>query len=109
MVAKPKLIGAALPPGAVGQVYRTGGAYSLTKAFKLLDISPSYGHALIKAEKIKIVRLGPGSPRITDAEIERLLTHGIEGQIDGYAREMPIRPNPRSKGKASLTPVASDP
>jgi hypothetical protein len=89
------------------EVRRTGGAYSLTKAFALLDISQSYGHALVKAEKIKIIRLGPGSPRVTDAEIERLLRDGIEGQIDGYSREVPIRPNPRRKGKASLTPVAS--
>lgn len=59
------------------EVKRTGGAYSLTKAFVLLDISQSFGHALVKAGKIKVVRLGPGSPRVTDAEIERLLRDGI--------------------------------
>jgi len=54
-------------------------AYSLTKAFALLDVSPSFGHALVKAGKIQVVRLGPGSPRVTDAEIERLLREGIKG------------------------------
>jgi hypothetical protein len=58
-------------------VRRTGGCYSLVRAFALLDISPSFGHALIKAGKIRVIRLGPGSPRITDQEIERLLTEGI--------------------------------
>ena len=58
-------------------VSRTGGAYNLTKAFALLDISPSFGHALIKAGKIRVIYLGPGSPRITDDEIERLLRDGI--------------------------------
>jgi len=61
--------------GAV--VRRTGGAYSLTKAFRLLDISPSFGHALVKSGKIRVVRLGPASPRVTDAEIQRLLREGI--------------------------------
>lgn len=59
------------------KLQRTGGAYSLTKAFALLDISPSFGFALVKAGKIKVIRLGPASPRVTDAEIERLLTEGI--------------------------------
>ena len=59
-------------------VYRTGGAYQLIKAFKLLDISPSFGYALIKAGRINVVRLGPGSPRITDAEIARLLGESAE-------------------------------
>ena len=52
-----------------GIVQRTGGAYNLTKTFQLLDVSPSYGHALVKAGKIRTVRLGPASPRVTDAEI----------------------------------------
>jgi len=85
-------------------VRRTGGAYSLVKAFALLDVSQSYGFALVKAGKIKVVRLGPASPRVTDAEIERLLTHGIDGQIDGYGREVPVKHNPRRKGKAPTDP-----
>jgi hypothetical protein len=67
------------PPQSAVTVRRTGGAYSLTKAFVLLDVSPSFGHALVKAGKIQVVRLGPGSPRVTDAEIERLLREGIKG------------------------------
>lgn len=56
---------------------RRGGAHKLNKAFELLDISESYGHQLIAAKKIRVVRLGPRSPRITDEEIERLLREGI--------------------------------
>lgn len=59
-------------------VHRTGGAYKLVTAFKILDISPSFGYELIKTGKLRTVRLGPGSPRITDAEIERVLAEGIE-------------------------------
>ena len=66
-------------PQSTIAVRRTGGAYSLTKAFALLDISPCFGHALVKAGKFLVVRLGPGSPRVTDQEIERLLRDGIEG------------------------------
>ena len=66
-------------PQSATEIRRTGGAYSLTKAFALLDISPSFGHALVKAGKIQVVRLGPGSPRVTDQEIERLLRDEIEG------------------------------
>ena len=66
-------------PQSATEIRRTGGAYNLVKAFKLLDVSPSFGHALVKAGKIQTVRLGPGSPRVTDAEIERLLREGIKG------------------------------
>lgn len=59
---------------------RTGGAYSLTKTFALLDISPSFGHALVKAGKIQVVRLGPASPRVTDDEVARLLREGIPNE-----------------------------
>lgn len=52
-------------------------AYNLRTGFKLLHLSESQGHALVKAGKIKIVRLGPASPRITEHEIERLLRDGI--------------------------------
>jgi hypothetical protein len=68
-------------------VRRTGGAYGMQKAFALLDISPSFGYELIKAGKIRVVRLGPGSPKITDAEIERLLREGVEGTA--YPRKTP--------------------
>ena len=66
-------------PQSAAEIRRTGGAYNLVKAFKLLDVSPSFGHALIKAGKIQVIRLGKGSPRVTDAEIERLLREGIKG------------------------------
>lgn len=68
------------------EVRRTGGAYSLTKTFALLDISPSFGHALVKAGKIKVVRLGPASPRVTDAEVERLLREGIPSSSPATGR-----------------------
>ena len=58
-------------------VYRTGGAYQLKKAFVLLDISPSLGYELIRAGRINVIRLGVRSPRITDAEISRLLGENI--------------------------------
>jgi hypothetical protein len=64
--------------GAVA-VRRTGGAYSLTKAFALLDISASHGHDLIKKGVIQVIRpFGDGhSPKITDREVARLLREGI--------------------------------
>jgi hypothetical protein len=66
-------------PQGPAEVRRTGGAYSLTKAFALLDISPSFGHALVKAGKIRVTRnLGPGSPRVADREIARLLGEDIQ-------------------------------
>jgi hypothetical protein len=63
-------------------IYRTGGAYNLSKAFKLLDVSPSFGHALVKAGKIRTIRLAPHSPRVTDQEIGRLLNEGIPATLD---------------------------
>jgi hypothetical protein len=53
-------------------------AYKLNRAFQLLDLSDSQGHALVAAKKIRIVRLGPRSPRITEDEINRILKEGIE-------------------------------
>jgi hypothetical protein len=52
-------------------------AYNLKTAFRLLHISPSFGHSLIKAGRIRTVRLGPGSPRITAVEISRILEEGL--------------------------------
>jgi predicted site-specific integrase-resolvase len=60
-------------------------AYNLTTGFRLLHISDSHGHALVKAGKIRVIYLGPGSPRITEEEIQRLLREGIEGTV--YPRE----------------------
>jgi hypothetical protein len=65
--------GRALELGPPSVVQRTGGAYSLVHAFRLLDISPSHGHKLISDGVIKTVRLSTGTPRITDKEIARLL------------------------------------
>jgi hypothetical protein len=55
------------------QVRRTGGCYKLIDAFRLLDISPSFGYELIKQGKLQTVRIAPRSPRVTDMEIRRLL------------------------------------
>jgi DNA-binding XRE family transcriptional regulator len=84
-------------------IRRTGGAYSLTKAFKLLDISPSHGHALIAAGKIRVVRnLGPASPKITDKEIARLLGEESEASETGGAQAK--RP---TEQQANPTPAAA--
>jgi predicted site-specific integrase-resolvase len=50
--------------------------YKLRDAFAILGISEGTGHALIKAGKIRTVRLGPRLPIITDKEISRLLEEG---------------------------------
>ena len=55
-------------------------AYNLRTAFKLLHISESYGYQLIRDGKIKTVRLGPASPRITAEEIDRILRDGISAE-----------------------------
>lgn len=52
-------------------------AYNLRTAFKLLHISESYGYSLLKQGKIKTVRLGAASRRITREEIDRILRDGI--------------------------------
>jgi hypothetical protein len=52
-------------------------AHKLNKAFKILDLSESQGHALVAAKKIKVIRLGPRSPRVTTEEIDRILREGI--------------------------------
>jgi hypothetical protein len=55
-------------------VVRTGGAYTLRKAFRLLDISEALGYAKIRSGEIRTVRPWPGAnPKITDQEIARLL------------------------------------
>jgi hypothetical protein len=55
-------------------VVRTGGAYSLRNAFRLLDITETTGHARIRSGDIRTVRPWPGgNPKITDQEIARLL------------------------------------
>jgi hypothetical protein len=53
-------------------------AYNLTTGFQLLHISDSHGHALVRAGKIRVVYLGPGSPRVTEEEIDRILEEGIQ-------------------------------
>jgi hypothetical protein len=73
-------------PQSTVAVRRTGGAYSLIKTFALLDVSPSFGFALVKAGEIRTIRLGPGSPRVTDEEIARLLREGIKGSV--YPRKV---------------------
>jgi predicted site-specific integrase-resolvase len=54
-------------------IARTGGAYRLSTAFKILDISSSHGYRMIKTGLLKVVRISDGSPRIPDSEIARLL------------------------------------
>ena len=55
-------------------VVRTGGAYSLRKAFQLLDISETTGYAKIRSGEIRTVRpWAGGNPKVTDQEIARLL------------------------------------
>jgi predicted site-specific integrase-resolvase len=66
-----------MPENTQDETVRERRAYNLRSAFKLLHISESYGHSLVRAGKIKTVRLGPASPRVTAEEIERLLREGI--------------------------------
>jgi hypothetical protein len=53
------------------------GGHKLREAFKIIGISEGTGHALIDAGKIKIVRMGPRLPIITDQEIDRILAEGL--------------------------------
>lgn len=52
--------------------------HKLREAFTILGISEGTGHALIRVKKIKVIRLGPRLPIITDEEIDRLLTEGTQ-------------------------------
>jgi predicted site-specific integrase-resolvase len=63
---------------AKNEITRRNGGHKLREAFEILGISEGTGHALIKAGKIKTVRLGPRLPIITDREIDRLLGRGTE-------------------------------
>jgi excisionase family DNA binding protein len=55
-------------------VTRTGGAYRLDTAARLLDVSPSYIYTLIKEGRIETVEVGgTRAKRIPDREIARLL------------------------------------
>jgi hypothetical protein len=68
-------------------VRRTGGQYSLSNGFALLDISPSHGFALIKEGKIRVIRpFGPNTaPKITDLEIARILGEAVSRPRDETA------------------------
>jgi hypothetical protein len=66
------------------------GAHKLRDAFRIIGISEVTGHALIKAGKIRTIRMGPRLPLITDREIDRLLEHGV----DGTEATTPVASNP---------------
>lgn len=78
------------PPRVVTR--RPGGSYNLTEAFALLRLSYSHGCGLINKypEAFEVFYLGPSSPRIADATIERLMAEGIPG-ITGFRREIRTR------------------
>jgi hypothetical protein len=64
-------------PHASSASPRRGGGHKLRDAFKIIGISEGTGHALIREGKIKVVRLGPRLPLITDREIDRILEEGV--------------------------------
>jgi hypothetical protein len=52
-------------------------AYKLNETFAMLGLSDSQGASLVRNKKIKVVRLGLRSPRVTVEEIDRILKEGI--------------------------------
>ena len=52
-------------------------AFKLNETFAMLGLSDSQGATLVREKKIKVVRLGVRSPRVTREEIERILREGI--------------------------------
>jgi hypothetical protein len=53
-------------------------AHKLNETFEILGLSESQGHALVAKKKIRVIRLGPRSPRVTKEEIDRILKEGIQ-------------------------------
>ena len=52
-------------------------AHRLNDAFKILGISKSLGYELVRDGQIKVIRFTPGTPRITEDEITRILKDGL--------------------------------
>jgi predicted site-specific integrase-resolvase len=52
-------------------------AHRLNDAFKILGISRSLGYELVRDGQIKVIRFTPGTPRITEDEIIRILKDGL--------------------------------
>lgn len=52
-------------------------AHRLSDAFKILGISKSLGYELVRDGRIKVIRITPGTPRITEDEIDRILKYGL--------------------------------
>ena len=52
-------------------------AHRLPDAFKILGISKSLGYELVRDGQIKVIRFTPGTPRITEDEIVRILKDGL--------------------------------
>jgi hypothetical protein len=53
-------------------------AYKLNETFAMLGLSESQGATLVREKKIRVVRLGVRSPRVTTEEIDRILREGIQ-------------------------------
>jgi hypothetical protein len=80
---------------------RPGGSYNLSEFFSIIRVSYSHGCELINKypDVIPVFYLGPGSPRIADATVERLQREGIPG-VTGVRREIMVAkdPEPRRRG-----------
>ena len=57
-------------------VHRRG--FKLNEAFRIIGISESQGRQYVADKKIRVVRLGPRLPIVTDEEIDRILKEGID-------------------------------
>jgi len=68
-------------------------AYTIREACRLLHISESHGHQLIKQGYIEVVRLGEASPRITQRTIDRVLTEGIPSDKPNKRRAKRAQPS----------------
>jgi hypothetical protein len=62
--------------GVKGGVKRR--AYKLNETYEILGLSDSQGASLVRQKKIRVVRLGLRSPRVTEEEINRILRDGIQ-------------------------------
>jgi hypothetical protein len=60
----------------IQEVRRRG--FKLNETFRILGISESQGRQYVAEKKIRVVRLGPRLPIVTDVEIDRILREGIE-------------------------------
>jgi hypothetical protein len=95
---------------------RPGGSYNLSEFFSIIRVSYSHGCELINKypDAIPVFYLGPGSPRVADATVERLQREGLPG-VTSFRRETIVTedpeppPEPPKRRKGARPPSAPPP